>query len=318
MKKFISFCLKIGISSTLIWYLIEKHGDELYQQVSNIDIYWIAVALICMTASNLLGSIQWNLILRNIDISLPLKRTLAFYYTGLFFNNFLLSFVGGDVMRIYDISKSSERKSEAVSTVLLDRLIGLVTLCLFAVAATLYTVGSLSSKYLAVIVLSIFLLISLTVFFFYSKSFAKKFEAVGRRILPEKIVVKIGEIYNAINYYRGRIFLLIWPIVISVFVQSLRIIVHYFTAKALGFDVEVVYFFLIIPIIALVITLPVSIGGIGLREYFGALLFPFAGISSATGVIVETLAYIVNIICSLPGAISFVFRKHEMKERVLT
>jgi len=305
--------LKLFISISLITYLICKYGAEFVQLFSKVDGLWIAGALGFMTLSNVLGTLQWNLILKNLDIHLPFKRAFAFYYSGLFFNNFLLSFIGGDVVRIYDITKTSGRNSEAITTVFLDRLIGLFMMTLFAAVAMLYTIGLIQSNVIVILIALIFIVVSFVLVFLFSKPFAKKFESFGKSILPKRFHGRIREIYNSLNYYGNHPVLIGRLIILSFMVQSARICVHYCTSRSLGVTAGIEYFFLFIPIITVIITFPISIGGIGVRESTAAMLFQYAGVSAATAVMFEGLAYGVAILCSIPGGIMFIFRKHELK-----
>lgn len=315
MKKIYSTAAKVAISVSLFGFLIYQYGSgELANQLAEVDPLWIVLAIIILSVSFVLGAIQWNIILRNLNIIIPLRRALAFYYTGLFFNNFLLSFIGGDVVRIYDIAKTSGKNSEAISTVFLDRLIGLFTMTLFAALAVTFTFGLIRSNFLIFLTVSILSVICFVLMFLYSKPFAKKFESFGRAILPARFHEKVRSIYNSLNYYGSNPGLLAKLFSISVVVQLARILVHYCAARSIGVDIGIEYFFIFIPIIALLITLPITIGGIGLRESLGVMLFGYAGVSGASAVVFEGLAFIVAVISSLPGGITFIFRKHELKE----
>jgi len=315
VKRSYSVAIKVGISVALVGYLIFKHGSsELYLQFKGIAGEWLALALGCMLISNVLGAVQWTLILKNLDIHLPFRSALSFYFTGLFFNNFMLGFIGGDFVRIYDIAKTSGKNSEAISTVFLDRLIGLFTLTLFAVIAAFFTLELIRSNFLIVLTVSVLSIICFVLVFLYSKPFAKKFETFGRKVLPDRFHKKIREIYNSLNYYGAHPRLLRKLFLISVCVQTLRIFVHYCTARSVDVAIGLEFFFIFIPVIALLVTIPVTVGGIGLRESSGAMLFQYAGVPGPTTVVFEIMAFTVAIICSLPGGIAFIFRKHESKK----
>ncbi|MFC1557440.1 lysylphosphatidylglycerol synthase transmembrane domain-containing protein [candidate division KSB1 bacterium] len=314
MKRFLKILIKITISVSIIWYLVYRHGFSELFSLDDLKEGWILTALLFSTLSFLLGSLQWNMILRNLDIHLPFKKTLSFYYTGQFFNPFLLGFIGGDVVRVYDIAKTSGKNSEAISTVFLDRLIGLFILTLFAAVAAVYTAGLLESNFLMILIILILVAVCFILVFLYSKPFAKKFESTGKKILPKRFHGRIREIYNSLNYYGSHPRLLGKLFLISIFVQSARILVHYCTARSVGVSVGLEYFFLFIPIIALLITLPISIGGIGIRESSGALLFRYIGVAEPKTVVFELLAFAVQVVCSLPGGVAFIFRKHEIKK----
>ncbi len=316
MKRIVVIFAKFAISTLILWYVISKYGlDTFYQLFSDVDSIWVSSALIVLTLSNVLGATQWFLILRNLDIQIPYKKALSFYFTGLFFNNFLLSFVGGDAVRIYDITKSTGKNSEAVSTVFLDRLIGLITLIVFAFIAASFALGMADLKNVMYLILIFMSGVIFIVYFLYSKSFAKKFESFGKKIIPKQFHGYISDIYNSYSFYRKRPKLIFKLFGISIFVQMFRVFVHYLCARSLGVSVGIEYFFLFVPIIAIVILLPITVGGFGLREYSGSSLFALVGVAGSEAALFEFMAFVIMIISSFPGVLTFIFRgQNEKKE----
>ena len=96
---------------------------------------------------------------------------------------------------------------------------------------------------------------------------------------------------------------------LSAAIQILRISTHYFLAKSIGVDLSIMYFFLIIPIVALASSLPISFGGLGVRENVSVYIFALFGIAREAAFSFEFLAYIVGIAASIPGGIIFILRK---------
>ena len=317
MKKGYWNLLKLAVSLSLIYYLlfIKYEAAAVYHTFTEVQKEWVFLALGSMLFSNICGTFQWNLILKYLDIHLPLRRAAAFYFTGLFFNNFLISFVGGDVVRIYDVTRSSGKNSAAISTVLLDRLIGFIVLISLAFFGFLYTLGKLDSTVLLFSIPGIFVILIFVLLFLFNKPFAKKFETFGLKITPERFHSHIRKIYNSINYYGNNPKLLRKLFVIALLVQSARVFAHFALARSIGVSVNIFYFFLFIPVITLLISLPITIGGIGVREWSASELFRFASVAGEEAVLFEFLAYIVAITCSLPGGIAFVFRKHELQQK---
>ncbi len=314
MKKPIKTAIKIVISAVLIWFLISKYGASTFISIfRDVEYSWILIGIALMTLSNVLGAFQWSVILRNLEVDLPFRKILGFFYTGLFFNNFLLSFIGGDALRIYDISKSSGKNSHAVSTVFLDRFIGLLVLTIFAVVAAVLSMGMADLSSVILIITGIFAILLFVLFFLYSKPFAKRFEAFGKRIIPSRFHSLIRDIYNSYSFYRTHPVLISKILLVSVFVQSFRIIVHYFMARSIGVELDLIYFFLFIPVITIIILLPIVPGGIGLREFSADGLFQFVGITGGEPAVFEGLAFAVAIICSLPGIFTFIFKRQEAK-----
>jgi uncharacterized membrane protein YbhN (UPF0104 family) len=150
--------------------------------------------------------------------------------------------------------------------------------------------------------------------FLFIRRFAKLFAWFIRKILPRTLHIRVRDVYNSI-YWFGRQRLFIEVLIISFWVQSARIIMHYFLALALGCTVPVVYFFLFVPIIAIIASLPISLGGIGMREQTGVLLFAMAGMAGSDAFAMEFLAFVVAVLSGLPGGILFILRKQNQETR---
>ena len=101
-------------------------------------------------------------------------------------------------------------------------------------------------------------------------------------------------------------------VMLSLIIQSARIMTHYLLSRSLGVSISASCFFLVVPLIAIMATLPVSIGGIGLREQTGVVLFGAFGMAESQAFSTEFLAYLVAVCSSLPGGILFMVRKKQI------
>ncbi len=321
-NKYIKFFIKVIISLSLIFYLLNRIGFEKFEEIfTDVDILWLITALIFVTTSNLLGVLQWRLLLKSSGINISYPKAFTYYYNGLFFNNFLISNMGGDIFRIYDISKHSGKNSTAISTVFLDRFMGLLAMSVLALTFGIVSVKIINSSYILFPVSVFFAFITFVVLFFYFKKFAKIFQTVSEKILPKIIFQKLREVYNGINYFKNHRKLIFFLLFVSLLIQSLRISTHYAAALALNADgqanISIWYFFIFVPIIFIISLMPISIGGLGVRESMGVLFFGYVGISSGFAFSIEFLAYVIGIMASLPGGLAFLFRKHgEVKDGV--
>lgn len=314
MKRIIVTIFKIVTSLGLVAFLFHKLGiRNVAEQLLSVNLYWLALGILIFSISNIFGSYQWHTLLKIRGIKLPFIKVLYFYYTGLFFNNFLLGYVGGDAVRIYDITKSTGKNSDAFSSVLFDRFIGFCVSSTMALFAALYWMNLFSSGKILISVIIIFLYLLAMLVLFFNKRLIDKLSAFFKFFLPMKVKMKVKEIYMGINEYRHHKLMLIKVIMISLLVQGMRIFVHYFSARAIGVCINPIYFIIFVPIIALLSSLPISIGGIGVRESSGVALFSSIWSIQTDIVAFEFLAYIIGIIGTLPGGIVFIFRKEHFK-----
>ncbi len=305
--------IKIIISVALVVFLFAKLGlREIFSQFTTANPWWIFWGIIAFSLSNILGSVQWFFLMRSRGIKLPLAKVVSYYYVGLFFNNFLIGYVGGDAIRIYDISKASGSSSDAISTVFFDRLVGFVMLTTLALIAALAWRNIFQSKTIILIIFLIFVSWVLSFIVLFNERFAKKIGWVFRFILPAKVNEKIREVYSSINSFKRDKKTICLVILISFVIQTLRILVHYFAALSVGLDAHIKYFFIFVPVIALLASLPISIGGIGIRESSGVALFSQVNSFQPEAIVaMEFLAYIIGLLSTIPGGLIFMLRKEK-------
>src|SRR5260221_1610098 len=87
-----------------------------------------SLGIVCM-----IGIVRWQMILRVRELELPLARVTSIFFVGQFFNAFMLGSTGGDVVKAWYVAHDTHhKKAEAVATVVVDRLIGLLALFVIA------------------------------------------------------------------------------------------------------------------------------------------------------------------------------------------
>lgn len=309
--------VKVLISVSLIYFLLQRIGlERIVEQFLTLKARWFFISLLVFVCSNILGALQWHLLLRARQIEISWPQALSFYHVGLFFNNFLIGYIGGDAFRIYDIHRNSGKMTDAVSTVLLDRFIGFFTLTSLAVIASIVWARHLASQIAVVLQATILIIWIVTLWFLFDRRLARRFSWLFKLLIPAMIHQKLRDIYSSIHGFGANRRFLFSLVCLSFCIQALRIATHYFAALSIGVDIGFGYYFIFIPLIALAASLPISVGGIGVREQSGVTLFTQLGVASAKVVAFELLAYIVGIIASLPGGLLFALRKEKMKKGI--
>jgi uncharacterized protein (TIRG00374 family) len=134
----VRFLIKLAVSAGLMAFLLSKISiSELSRVIGGLDPRIAAAAIAVFFTSNLLGAVQWHLLLGASGVSIGFQQSFRFYFVGLFFNNFLPANVGGDAVKVYDVSRVGSDVSQVVAVTLLDRLIRIFSLCFLALVAGL-------------------------------------------------------------------------------------------------------------------------------------------------------------------------------------
>lgn len=298
--------LSLGLMAMLLWRIrFDQVADTLRQS----DPRWLAGAWLLMLASNLLGSYQWSRLLQVVNIPLPYWKAAAYYHIGLFFNNFLPANIGGDIARVADTSRHGERSTTAaVSAVLMDRMVGTLALAGLALVTTLPAVDRyhLVLAYLALVG-------------FFALSVGMMFAAFHPAVVPalcrgltriglQRVAPHVAELAAQLGSFRGQPALLVEIFVVALVTQVSRIGVHALVARSLGIHLPFQYFLLFVPLLAVIVSLPISVNGIGVREGAGVILFGLVGVDRAHAFSLQFATYLVAVAVSLLGGFVFLLR----------
>ena len=317
MKKGVSTILKILITGLVLWWIFTQYGvANITATLQHARHAWWISAVFVFVISIVLGSFQWYLLLKNKNVEISYSASFRLYYSGIFLNNFMLGLVAGGAYRVASLHYGKSSGKSGFAATFLDQLAGLLALCVFALGGgiILFIINVQQGKefFKVLALLSVFGSIFFGIFFLIiSQRLQQKIRwllsKVPKRPIKDKIEAIIEELFLNRRGKRdqrliGRVFLL------SIGIQLLRIIVPVFSAQALGIFQwsSLYYFFVIIPVIALLMMLPLPFG---VREVTQGFLFGLAGFSVEKATIMSFLASIVGIIASCGGGILFICGK---------
>jgi len=310
---------RISVSVALIAFLLLRMDlGRTADVLRSVRPDYFILALFTFAASLVLGSVQWKRLLRVQDISISFGKAVSFYYVGAFFNVILPSNIGGDVVRVYDVYKESGKSNEAIAATVTDRMLGLVALGLLAMPSGLYIASSrgtlgFESGFGVTSILIVVAFVLMLVFTFLVLMNRELARGVARLLRPLFIGgtrERARSIYESFHLYRSNTADIFGALGIAIVVQVLRVLVHYEVSLALGLEIPIIYFFLFIPVIAIFIALPISIGGLGIREGLGVVLFcgVVHGLTKEQAFSMELLAGIVGVLVSLIGGVVYLRR----------
>ncbi|MGE5180335.1 MAG: lysylphosphatidylglycerol synthase transmembrane domain-containing protein [Bacteroidota bacterium] len=300
--------LKIALSFALFAYVVAKVSPgNVLATIRPADPRLLAAAAGLFLFSSLVGSWLWGRLLRAQGVRIPYPKAAAYYFVGLFFNNFLPSNVGGDIARISDASKYSDRVSPVFSATLMDRLIGVVAIGFLALVASLMA-PRLPFPAIYILLLVIFTTALAAFLSIFSRRVLTAFEWPLRAVGAHGAADAVGRLLDDMHGFRHQAGALVSVFVASMTVQVSRILVHYVVGLSLGVRIAAGYYFVFVPVLATLVSLPISLNGLGIREGAAVVLFHMAGLTREQSFTIPFLTYVISVVISLLGGLIFVSR----------
>ncbi|MBI4982953.1 MAG: flippase-like domain-containing protein [Candidatus Omnitrophica bacterium] len=308
LKNISSILLRIGISIALLVFLFRQvDRKSLFGIIKNADKLLLAASFFIYFLTYVLCLLRWEMLLKAVKIHLPLKRVVISYAGGVFFSLFLPSTIGGDVMRSIDLAAHTKKTKEVLATVFLDRLsgyVGLAVLALISVIIGWNHVSSTHSVLLAVFVIVSVLVVVLLVLF--NRFFYAKINSLLHSPNAGKIRDLLKNVHQEIHYFRNKERTIAGNLIFSFLIQIVAPLSFYVIALSLGVKINVIYFLIFLPIIGAITMLPISIGGLGLRDATTIFFFTKVGMSKDLAFAMSLLNFSFILFIGAVGGIIYV------------
>lgn len=282
--------------------------QQILSVVRQANLAFLGLALLIIILIRVLMAWRWQVILKTYQLPVSFRELISIIFVSNTLGHFLPGGVGADLIRGHQISKKYQHQqiAEVSATIILDRLIGFLSMFLLALTGAL-SIGlqdSSSDLIMLLIVLNIAFIIGFFTVYCLHGWFDRIAPTQGKIARIWKKFSKLIEACTNISKIR-KILLPIFAI--SVLVQLSRCLVFLFIYQSLGEFVSLIYYLAFIPLVFVLMLLPISIGGFGVRE--GALLYFFStvGVASEVSVAAGFLFYILQLLAFAPGLFFLLF-----------
>jgi uncharacterized membrane protein YbhN (UPF0104 family) len=304
VKKLLRPACSLAILGVLYWRYWRQVADAFAHL--HWGLWLLGVLLYVLT--QVVSSLRWQWLSRPLGFTRPLGHYFAFYFIGMFFNLVLPTSVGGDVVRAWYLDGGSGRRMSAFLSVFVERLSGLLVLLVVACVADLVCPVPLHPLvHLAVWGLAggaVLGLVGLFVFGRLPWPFARF------RTLHARLVRFHQQLHAALLLYLRRPRLLLVTTVLSLLVQAGNVVLVWLIAVALDAPVPFSFCWILMPVVALLTLLPISVNGMGVRELATmALLAPF-GVGSGTATSLAFLWFAAQASAGLCGIGFYLFGRY--------
>jgi uncharacterized protein (TIRG00374 family) len=270
---------------------------------------WLAVAFSLHTLGLLFSAYRWQILAKAQGDHIPLGYLVKSYIVGRFFNTFLPTSVGGDVVRMWDGAKYSTSFVKSSAIVVVERMTGIIVLFVFALLASLLRLDM--ARRIPVIGIALLLgaagLVAIAAFFL---------PAVGRllrkspaRGILRRLFDKLRLFRDTITDYRSHPAAFLRATVWAVLLQLNVVIYYILIGRSLGLSIPALDYFVFIPLVLLLQIVPVTINGLGVREGAYVAVFAFYGLSASTAWSFAVVEIAFGLIVGLLGAALYAARR---------
>jgi len=313
-KRAFSIFLRISVSVILLIFLFKQVDNKtLLVTIKKADISLLCLAFLFFFLNNTLCLFRWRMLLKAAEIRLSLKRIIISFAGGVFFNLFLPSTIGGDLVRSIDLSIHTGKPQEVVATVLLDRLSGYIGLVLVALIALLCGAGLIQDK-IVFIAIGIITAVLITILLVFFNSFIySKINKLLHSPTAGKLKSSLKNLHREIHLFRQHKNIVIKSLLLSLIIQILGPLTAYLTALSLGLKINLIYFLIFIPIIGAVTLLPISLGGLGLRDAMTIFFFAKIGVGKDLAFAISLLSFLFILIYGSIGGLIYVLTVHHRR-----
>ena len=310
MKGKLPLILKAIVSIALIAYLLSQTDyTAIYYSLTSADPFYLLLALLTLFLGKIISGYRWQILLLAQKINIPLKTLIASLFVGQFFNSFLPTTIGGDAIRAYDTAVESKESAKAVTTVFMDRFIGmlaLVSLGVLAVPIAMMIGEDVSFYFIPVLVIGFLCFVGMVVVL--NNSLVKMFAEILEKWRLSSIEKQLWKIYSSIQEMKDAGATLWTAFALSLILQINVVLYHYLISLSLDMGVPLIYYFIIVPIAMTILIVPFSINGIGLREGIFVFLLAGIGVSAPKAIAFSLLTFLLILTHAVIGGIIFAFR----------
>lgn len=283
LRKKLITALKIIVSAVLIYFIFTKiELKDVVQTLKKSEPLYLFLALLFFVLSKIISAFRTNLYFHQMGAKVSQLSNLKLYLLGMFYNLFLPGGIGGDAYKGYVIQKVYQPGTKkVVSSLLLDRLSGMLLLFIYACVLALLSKNEFFQSFFWLIVSAIPL--SVVAFWFVNKIF---------------FTSTLPVFWKSVSF--------------SALVQLAQLVCVLFVLKSLSVDMDFIEYLFVFLVSSIVSVIPLTIGGIGSREVTFLYGAKWLGLDESTSIGISFTFFLITALTSLFGVI-YHFKKPQLE-----
>jgi len=298
--------IRVVVTALLLaWVVFRVDIQQVGSVIRMADGSWLMVGVVVYFVGMMCAVWRWQILLHALSITQPFLRVTRLFFVSCFFSMFLPSSIGGDVMRMVLLTPSMAKREVAVSSVLLDRLIGLAVIIVGGLCAALaLPIVRNDPGVMATLAITatLFILGLAPLFSRPLLSFLLVCLPFGLRSRLHGPVNSVRDSFVSLRQHPKALF---GAIGTSILLQIAVCISVYLAGRAFDIQAGLLIYFALIPIGLAVTALPITINGLGVQDNVLLLLFSAVGVSATEVVVLSLYMHVLRNGVGVLGGLLF-------------
>jgi uncharacterized protein (TIRG00374 family) len=291
--------------------VMKSDAHALAEAMRSTRVAYLPIAVAASFTVTWLMAYRWGVILGVRGHRVKTRRLFAYYLVGIFFMNFVPGGgVSGDVARLIYVNRDVRDRAFALSTLVYERLVGLFTLLLTGLAATIASRNYAQAGrviYLGEAVLGLaFIVTAALMSGRVSERLARLVKSAGELLKAERVGLAAARTIEAISELRRHRGMLLRTVALSILIRVVWGVGCFTVARALGLPLGLPTVFAFISLVDLIRMLPISVGGLGVREWVMIALFAGVGIPREQALTFCILAFAPIYLNAIAGGMVYI------------
>jgi uncharacterized protein (TIRG00374 family) len=311
------FAIKAAISIGLIGLILWRADlRATVAAVRNVYVLAFVAALGSTVVGVVLRSYKWHLLLRVQGGRESFLTSLRVMYMSTFVNNFFLGTLGGDAFRVYHARDYSNSAGGAASAVVFERATGMLSaLMLVYLSGALIASEELITAKLLVVISGVGLLIGIGIAVLLSMGPKVSRIPILRR--AHRLTGFVKNLTASLWTYKRHPALFVWVMILSAVFHITQAVTVYLFALAARADIPFLSLLFITPLTGLLVVLPISINGIGVKEGSFVFYLERIGIPGPAALLIAISGRVGNMMVSLIGGLLFLIQGLGRRKRAM-
>ncbi len=298
-----TFFARVAVSVLLLAFLFSRVSlGESLAELKHLRAEPLLWAALLVAVDRLAMALKWFVLVRPVLPGYPFGATLRIFFVGNFLGLLLPPGLGNDVFRAVGAWRETGEGARSVSSVALERAIGVVSLVLFAMATLVLSPVGPAGPALLVPAAILGIVVTLGIAALLDRRLPDKVVAFVERTGLRAAALRLRRLADALALYRAHPRALLASFGLGLGVQWLRVLIALLLGRALGIAAPAAAYYAFIPLVTAMVLLPISAGGFGPREIGCVELFGTVGVPEESAVALSLLTFLAATFGALPGA----------------